>query len=184
MLTAIRKLGEWGGFPVDETGQIEFKRWLKEKPYLAFGTAVLMLFMATHLFGLQFAGLKELQSSDLFKQFSGYLLLLFVALQWRLGYLRFTNQSKKARGHVKVHKWLGAIAPLLILMHTVEMGHAIQSILLVIFMATVVFGLFSFHELRMRHPWFVILWTVSHVAMAVVLPLLIVYHAYISYTFS
>ena len=156
----------------------------RRKPHMAVGVLLYITYFILLTFNPQLPLLTELHANELFKQLSGFVLLFFVLGQWWLGYLRMTGRQLEAAKHIPMHKWLGVFAPLILLIHTVEFGYAFQSVLLIVFVGTSLVGLVSFHDVRVRKPWFAKAWTVAHVSMAVALPVLILYHVYITYTYS
>lgn len=158
--------------------------YIYQKPQQCLGVLLFFLYLL-QLFGeVVWETLINLQAYSLYKQLSGFVILAYIGAQWWLAYLRFSGRKAAAAQHIKVHKWMGVIAPVLLLMHTVETGHAYQTLLLTVFIIVAVSGLFSFHDIKLKKRWFVVSWTILHVALAIVLPMLVLYHIYITYHYS
>lgn len=163
---------------------IGMKSYLCDKPQQCLGVLLFSLYLFQLSSEVIWDSLLQLQGISLYKQLSGFAILLYLVAQWWLAYLRFHGQNAAAARHINTHKWMGILAPILLIAHTVEAGHGYQTLLLVIFVALAVSGLFSFHDIKLKKRWFVVSWTILHVALAVMLPILVLYHIYISYTYS
>ena len=163
---------------------IAVKSYLFRKPQQCLGTMLFSIYLVLLIGETMWASLAALQQISLYKQLSGFAILFYVVAQWRLGYLRHSGQKAAAAKHINTHKWLGVLAPVLLVMHTMESGHAYQTLLLVIFIALAVSGLLSFHDIKFKKRWFVASWTILHVMLAVALPMLVLYHVYITYHYS
>lgn len=154
------------------------------KPHFLIGLVLVSVLLIQHYYGVQWWGVSEWQQNDLYKQLSGFVLFFYVTAQWRLAYLRFSRRGAEAKNHMGTHKWLGTIAPVFIFFHTTELGHAYQFALWLVFISTILVGLFNFHEMNIRKKWFVVGWTVAHVSLALLLPVMMFYHVYITYIYS
>ena len=160
-------------------------RWnFKIKPYVLIALALVIFLVIQHYYNIHWGVLTELQKNGLYKQFTGILLFLLVAQQWQLAYVRLAGRKTGAGPLILSHKWRGVICPAFIFLHTAQMGYGHQFALWTAFIGTLLVGLFSFHEIKLRSKWFANAWTIVHVSLAVLLPPLMLYHAYISYVYS
>lgn len=164
-----------------KTGFFDF---VTRKPYFLLGLLLVTLLLIQHYYNIEWEALAHLQTNSLYKQASGFLLFFYVVMQWRLAYLRHTKTGAQAKAHTGTHKWLGVLVPVFIYFHTTELGHAYQFALWSVFIATVLVGLFSFQEFKLKKNWFVMGWTIVHVGLATVLPVMMVFHIYITYIYS
>lgn len=89
-----------------------------------------------------------------------------------------------ARRHYKLHKWPGACAPLFFYVHSTQRGYAYLSVLSTAYFANVGLGLCNQEVVQIRKKWFAQSWMVTHVAASVLIVVLMVYHIFISFSYS
>lgn len=154
------------------------------KPFFFLGIFCCALLITHYFIPVQWQTLMELQSNDLYKQLSGFTMLAFVLLQWRLAHLKTMQRIIAARSNLKTHQWIGALAPLLIFLHSMQTGHAHQTALLYLFIAAIITGLLSFHTIKIRKQWFIVGWTIVHITLATAVLALMAFHIYVVYWYS
>lgn len=157
----------------------------KARNYFWLGTGLLALLVIQQATGLHFDGLAALQNDSLYKQLTGFALFGFIIHQWYFSFLRIQKQFPKAARNAGLHKQLGALAPLLFLLHSQELGYAYQMVLSLSFFGVFATGLFSPETVniirvsRFRHAWMI-----THISVATLLPFVVAYHVFITYWFE
>ena len=126
------------------------KRYIYNKPQQFLGVLLFAFYFSQLASDNIWQLLVVLQRIDLYKQLSGFMILLYVAGQWRLAYLRLSTGASRAAKHLVVHKWLGVLAPILLCLHTVEKGYAYQTLLLVLFIVISITGLLNFYDVKLK----------------------------------
>lgn len=154
------------------------------KGYCIVGLLALVAFMMQALGHQHWTWLAALQGNAVYKQVSGFVLLAFIAYQWRFSVLRARGETHRALAMIKRHKWLGALAPLFFYVHSQGLGYAYTRAMTVVFFTIFLTGLCNFEILRIRKPWFQPTWVMVHVGLSSALLLLLGYHVYITYTFE
>jgi len=157
----------------------------KLKAHLVFGVFFICLLLSTYLYPPQYLnGLRFLQESNIFKQVTGFTLLIYMLWQWRLAHTRANNIKHKIKEKIATHKWLGALAPIFILLHATDTGYGYQSVLLITFLGVLVTGLFNYHEFKFNNRWYKQTWMMIHVSLATATMLFLANHIYISYIYT
>jgi len=151
--------------------------------YLKMGFLLLTLFIVQLIFDLHWVWLEQLQQNSVYKQATGFLLLFFILMQWQVPLHRFKGEL--ASKHLLLsHKTQGAIAPLLLYFHSVELGYAYQCVLSSVFLVNIAVGLLNYEILSIRNKIFRYGWIIVHISLAVATVFLAVYHLYISYVYN
>ena len=160
------------------------KEIIRPKRYFLVGLLLLGLYLYQYLAGLEWPRLQAWQADDVYKQVSGYGLLLIVLYQWRLSHVRnFTNQSIVS-ALLKNHKWVGAILPLPFFFHAMQPGYAYLFVLATIFLLNIFVALFNTETVKIRCRVCLFTWTLIHIVLALLTLLLVAYHVYIIYAYS
>jgi hypothetical protein len=152
--------------------------------YFYVGLSLLGLFLVQQAGGLRWPWLGQLQTDDLYKQFSGFALLCFIAHQWRFSVLRARGRFQQAAGLMSLHRGIGVAAPILFYCHSEGFGHAYQAALSSVFLAVYITGLFNMDIIGVRKPWARTVWLTAHVGLATLLPFLLGYHVFITYAYE
>ena len=152
--------------------------------YFLAGVLLLAIFLVQLLAPWRWPWLTTLQANDAYKQLSGFLLLAFVAYQWRFSVRRATGQTANLPALIKRHKSLGALAPLFFYVHSQGVGYSYTVALSTVFFAVFLTGLANREITRIASPWFQPLWITLHVGLSSALLCLMGYHLYISYAFE
>ncbi|MCL4790704.1 MAG: hypothetical protein KJ040_01480 [Gammaproteobacteria bacterium] len=146
-------------------------------PWLATGALLMAAFLAQALWGWRWEWLAGLQENELYKQLTGLALVLFFMMQWRLSVARMGSASPATR-LLTLHRDQGALAPLLLYLHAIALGHAYIRVMSLAFLGLVTLGFLHGPITRLNRNWVNTGWLVTHVALAAVLVLLIGYHAF------
>ena len=97
---------------------------------------------------------------------------------------RANGWARAAKRSYKIHKYLGAAAPLVFYLHAVRPGYGYQVLLSTVFLSNVALGLISPDLFRRKPKWFTVPWMISHVGLAVVLTFVALYHLWIASSFE
>jgi len=157
---------------------------VKDRGYFWVGLGLLVLFVLQQTTGLHLEVLTALQTDDLYKQLSGFVLFGFVTHQWYFSFLRMQKAFPKATRTAELHKLFGVLAPLLFIIHAQKLGYAYQIALSLSFFSVFITGLFNPETTNVRNSWFRPVWTVMHVGVATLLPFVVAYHVFITYWFE
>lgn len=156
----------------------------KGRGYFRIGLALLVLFALQQATGLRSGVLAALQADDLYKQISGFALLGFVAHQWYFPLLRAQGKILRAARSAGLHKRLGALVPLLFIVHAQQLGYAYLMALSLAFFTVFLTGLINPETTGIRSDWFRPAWIVMHVGVATLLPFVVAYHVFTTYWFE
>jgi hypothetical protein len=152
--------------------------------YFSVGLGLFALFALKQATGLRSGVLAALQADDLYKQLSGFVLFGFVAHQWYFPLLRAQGKILRAARSAGPHKWLGALVPLLFIVHARQFGYAYQMALSLAFFTVFLTGLVNPETTGIRSDWFRPAWIVMHVGVATLLPFVVAYHVFMTYWFE
>lgn len=141
------------------------------------GIALFVAFVLQYMFNLQWHGLFVLQQEEMYKRWSGLLLVVFITFQW---VLTLTRTVKKWRTRAMVmqtiHKWAGALSPLFFYIHSMGIGYGYLMLLSYIFFANTILGYFNLDVLKNNSDILFKGWMISHVALSIVVTILMVFH--------
>ncbi|MFV1985485.1 MAG: hypothetical protein ACC657_18195 [Thiohalomonadales bacterium] len=155
---------------------------VNSKLYLVVGFSLLLLYIVQLTLQLKFHFLVELQHDTLYKQTTGYLLLLYVGYQFKLA--RARKDTKSMRYHFSLHKIQGVFAPLVLYIHSMELGYAYQVLLSSLFLTNCLLGLLSPQQFKLRNVSYVNCWLILHVSVALLIVALALYHLFVTYWYS
>lgn len=148
--------------------------------YLYLGALLLILFFAQDIFQLKWPWLVKQQGDVTYKQWSGFVLMLFISAQWYLSLLRAYGRVRIAKYNYEIHKQLGILAPLFFYAHSAKLGYAYLFWLSSVYFANVLVGLVNQETISVKEKRFTYYWIILHVTLAVLITILMVYHAFIS----
>ncbi|AUS04038.1 hypothetical protein [Pseudotamlana carrageenivorans] len=141
------------------------------------GLLCLFAYLLQYFLDLQWTWLFELQQDELFKRWSGLVLALFIAFQWLL---TFTRVIKKFRKHamtiLDMHKWIGALSPLLFYIHSMTFGYGYLLMLSYIFFTNTLLGYFNLDVIKNNSDLLFKSWMITHVALSIVVTIIMVFH--------
>lgn len=147
-------------------------------PWLLAGALLMAAFVLQAGLQMRWEWLASLQENETYKQVTGLALALCFAMQWRLSLARMQSDYRPGPRMLAVHRDRGALAPVLLYLHAVGLGHAYIRVMSVAFLLLVALGLLQRPIARMNRPWLAAGWLVVHVALAAMLVFLIGYHAF------
>ena len=150
--------------------------------YLIIGLFLLLLYIIQLVFNYKFEALYELQSDNVYKQVTGFLLLIYILYQFKLAKER--KNTHTLRYVFSMHKIQGVFAPLVLYVHSMEMGYAYQTLLSFLFLCNCLIGLLSPQQLKIKNNSYINSWLIMHVTFAIIIMGLVGYHLFISYWYS
>jgi len=141
------------------------------------GLLLLLLFFIQFFLKLEWSWLLELQNKQLYKRWSGLGLAIFIIFQW---FLTFTRIVPKLRKHVlkmnTIHKWLGAISPILFYVHSMDLGYGYLLLLSYIFFTNTLLGYINLDVIKNNSNLLFKGWMITHVAFSIIITIIMFFH--------
>ncbi|MFL1011465.1 hypothetical protein [Flavisericum labens] len=149
------------------------------------GLVLLTAFFLQFFLNLHWNWLFELQQDEMYKRWSGLGLALFIIFQWAL---TFTRVVKKLRKHAMsmqtIHKWLGAVSPLLFYIHSMSLGYGYLLLLSYVFFANTFLGYFNLDVVKNNSDALFKGWMIMHVALSIIVSIMLVFHVAIVFYYK
>jgi hypothetical protein len=142
------------------------------------GAVLTSAYFAQVVWGWRWEWLALLQDIELYKQLSGLALVVLIAAQWQLSAARMLRRAGPGAALLAMHRQRGALAPILLYLHSISLGHAYVRVMSLVFLALLALGLLQRPLARLGRDWIGSAWLVAHVALATSLVLLVGYHAF------
>ena len=160
------------------------REWLtRQQTYLLISWLLLGWYLFQYLAGMPVFWLSILQQDFVYKQITGFMLFCYMLCQWRI-VLRHRNSRITAGERLKRHMKQGSIAPLLLYIHSIEMGFAYQFFLSSFFLLHCALGLMYGTVISLRILLLRNIWLICHIMIASLIMVLGLYHIYITYLYS
>ncbi|MBC3759640.1 hypothetical protein H7U19_14585 [Hyunsoonleella sp. SJ7] len=141
------------------------------------GLVLLTGFFLQFFLKLEWSWLFQLQRGEMFKRWTGLVLALFITFQWVLTLTRAIKKLRpKAVVMQNIHKWLGALSPIVFYMHSATMGYGYLLLLSYIFLANTLLGYLNLDVIKSGNEAFFKGWMITHVAASIVVTILMVFH--------
>jgi hypothetical protein len=156
---------------------------LFKKGYFLLGLVLLVAFAIQESYQWNWPWLATLQTDTVYKQLSGFVLIIYLAHQWHCSVLRTRGLMHEAASRLKRHKLLGAMAPLFFYAHSQHIGFAYLQALSLIYFGIFMTGLGNYEISRINKSWFRPVWMTVHVGLSTGLLFFLSYHIYISYAY-
>ena len=162
--------------------------------YVFIGSTLLIAYFVQDYWQLKWTWLVNVQKNNIYKQISGFILITFILLQWRLAIHRFTKEIDKYPDSFKNHQHWGAFTPLFFYLHAHTVGYAYLFFLSTLFFLNYAIGLWMRPLDEFRRGWvqkmpYKLLWfrmflLFAHISLSSSLLILMNYHVYISYLYE
>ncbi|WP_298236673.1 hypothetical protein [uncultured Algibacter sp.] len=141
------------------------------------GLVLLVAFFVQFFLNMEWHWLLELQQDEMYKRWSGLGLALFILFQWLLSLTRTVKKWKKhAMKMQTIHKWIGAVSPLLFYIHSMNLGYGYLLLLAYIFFANTLLGYFNLDVIKNNSDALFKGWMIAHVAASIVVTILMLFH--------
>lgn len=141
------------------------------------GLVLLSAFFLQLLLNLQWTWLFELQQEEMYKRWSGLGLAIFILFQWLLTFTRVVKKWRKnAMKMQSIHKWLGALSPVLFYIHSMYLGYGYLLLLSYIFFSNTLLGYLNLDVLKNNSDLLFKGWMMTHVALSIIVTIMMVFH--------
>lgn len=153
--------------------------------YVTIGYTLLAFYLVQEVFDLRWGFLEELQLGESYKRWSGFVVGGFMILQWSLTFVKVVKRwSEHAFLFTLIHKWMGALSPIVFYAHAMEFGFAYLFFLSISFYLNVLLGLINTDEIKLKADWYFQGWMILHVSISTLLTALMFYHGFIAYYYK
>lgn len=171
-------------FTARNTRFFKFSQLTDNYLYLLVGSILVVLYFTQLTLNLRWEWLANLQSGEVYRQCTGFLLLAYVLMQSRLGLQRLRKNNKRYASLFQQHKLHGVFAPLIFYIHSIDIGFAYQTVLTFVFLGNSVVGYLNPQSIGIRNKRYVLSWTILHIGLAILTLVLMLFHIYIVYYYS
>lgn len=154
------------------------------KRYFAIGAAALVVLAMGLAAGFSARLALPKPASFAWSVSTGLILLGCILYQWLLFFARLTRRAADVRRHWQSHRYVGAAAVVLFVLHAGAIGYAMISVLALSFLVVAVTGLFNTEVLILRKPWMRQAWEIGHVGVSGILMPLIGLHVWAALAFK
>ena len=151
--------------------------------YFVIGSLLLIGYSLQLAFGIRVDLLVHFQENNIYKQITGFLLFSLLVFQFWLGVSRNTKDNVTKKKRLLLHKWFGVGVLVALYVHSISLGYAYQSVLVIVFLLNCWVGVCNSEVIRLRGIAYK-LWVITHVSLANITMALVFYHIYITYKFS
>lgn len=141
------------------------------------GLLLLILYFLQYFLNLEWNWLLELQQDQMFRRWSGLAVAILIAFQWILTFTRVIPRLRKHSMKMNtIHKWLGAISPLLFYVHSINLGYGYLLLLTYIFFANALLGYINLDVIKSTNETLFKGWMISHVTFSMIITILMFFH--------
>ena len=149
----------------------------KNNKSTALGLILLLFFFLQFFFKIEWVWLIKLQQDEMFKRWSGLGLALLITFQWILTFSRIIKKFRKhAVKMALIHKWIGAISPLVFYIHSTGMGYGYLLLLSYIFFSNAILGYINLDVIKNNSDWLFKGWMITHVALSITITIIMFFH--------
>ena len=145
-----------------------------------------ILYFLQYFFSIKIFFLENLQSVELYKRWSGFILLVLILSQWFLSVLRinkyFNLQRKKL--FLNIHKWVGVIMPLFLFFHSTEIGYGVLVLLSFVFYINLAIALINTDDNFIKYPKAFTVWLILHIVFSVALLVFSLIHVWLVFYYN
>jgi len=141
------------------------------------GLFLLAAFFIQFLLKLDWPWLTNLQKGEMYKRWSGLVLALLITFQWLLTLSRVIKKYRKHSQKITLlHKWAGALSPLIFYVHSVGVGYGYLALLAYLFFANALLGYINLDVIKSTSELLFKGWMISHVAFSIIITILMFFH--------
>ena len=141
------------------------------------GLVLLSVFFVFYFGNIEWVWLQELQQQENYKRWSGLGVALFIIFQWLLTFTRVIKRFRQnAIKMVTIHKWLGAMSPLLFYIHSVKLGYGYIALMSYLFFANALLGYINLDVIKSKGEILFKGWMIFHVAFSIIISILMCFH--------
>jgi len=141
------------------------------------GVILLLLYFLQFFLKLEWKWLSDLQQEQMYRRWSGLGLAIFILFQWFLTFTRIIPKLRKnAMKMNTIHKWLGAISPLLFYIHGMNLGYGYLLLLSYIFFINTLLGYINLDIIKNNSNLLFKGWMITHVALSIIITIMMFFH--------
>lgn len=148
------------------------------------GILLFVAFIVQSIVQMAIEPLYTLQQDEIYKRWSGLGVTIFILLQWVLTLCRLTFKSKSTDRLMVIHKWMGALTPLLFFIHSMTWGYEITLVLAITFFFNFVLGLLNVQAIKTASPKIYSIWFGTHILLSVIITFLTILHIWFVFYFE
>ena len=152
--------------------------------YLIVGFSFLLMYLMQVVLNLRWEWLDTVQSGEFYRQFTGFLLLAYVLIQGKLGLSRIRKSKYHYKDLYRQHRLQGIFGPVILYIHSIDIGFAYQTVLTFIFLGNILVGYLSPQSIAIRNKIYALSWTILHISLAILTLILMIFHMFIVYYYS
>jgi len=147
------------------------------------GITLFVLYVLQAVLNIKWVYLENLQHIEVYKKWSGLVLILLILSQWYLSVLRMKNKFN-VDTFIEIHKWVGVILPIAFYFHSTSLGFGILLLLSIVFLINIAIGFINTYSLLERFPKFYDAWVFSHIVLSVAVLVFAVVHIWLVYLYN
>ncbi len=149
-----------------------------ENKYIAVGLFLFSAYLLQHMLEWHWDTLLMLQKQEWYRLSSGIALLLLILFQWYFSRIKANPKisAEKSLHHQNLHKWIGALSPVIFYLHAAAPGYAYLLVLSILFFSNLLLGLFNYEVVPFKKQWFFKGWMILHVCLSCLITSLILVH--------
>ena len=141
------------------------------------GLILLLLFFVQFFLKIEWHWLLDLQQEQLYRRWSGLGLAIFIIFQWFLTFIRIIKKLRKHAIKMQlIHKWIGAVSPILFYIHSINLGYGYLLLLSYIFFTNTLLGYLNLDVIKNKSMLLFKGWMISHVAFSIVVTIMMLLH--------
>jgi hypothetical protein len=163
-------------------GTWRWQDYIRLRPSVLVGLTLLVLYVVQDVYALKPSWLVEQQQKQIYRQITGLLLLSYLFAQWALARTRLAG-NQASRRELDLHRWLGALAPLVFYIHSADPGYSYQYVLSAVYLGNCLLGSFNREVVKIARPSFWSGWLAVHIGLAVSFSILALFHIYIVFSY-
>lgn len=152
--------------------------------YLIMGSSFILMYLMQVILNLRWEWLDDIQSGEFYRQFTGFLLLAYVLMQSKLGMLRLRKSKYRYKDLYRQHRIQGVFGPVILYIHSIDIGFAYQTVLTFIFLGNTLVGYLSPQAIPIRNKIYALSWTILHISLAILTLILMFFHIFVVYYYS
>ena len=141
------------------------------------GLILLLFYFLQFILNIEWAWLQGLQQDEMYKRWSGLVVALLIVFQWVLTLTRVVKKFRKhANNMALIHKWIGALSPLVFFMHSTGMGYGYLLLLSYVFFSNALLGYLNLDVIKNNSDWLFKGWMIAHVALSITITIVMFFH--------
>jgi len=151
---------------------------VKSKNYTTtLGLVLLAAYFVQYFLKIEWPALQELQLQENYKRWSGLGVALLIVFQWLLTLSRVIKKFRQsAMKMVVLHKWMGALSPVLFYIHSTKLGFGYLALLSYLFFANALLGYINLDVIKSKGDLLFKGWMIFHVAFSIIISILMCFH--------